>query len=176
MNYARIAALKISLILEEYKPEELKKAVEILRDSGRSGILLDYLADERSHASRRVRKPGKLSTGRSQLLDSEQRPKALLQLEESEPEKFDLLSELDNLIKSGKILRTNEAVRSLGERVSKSFVGKKTKRESITSLYEVLAESDIDNIRNIIEVAIAPHTHVGDDNYRRLAEFLIKGK
>ncbi|MHA6768449.1 hypothetical protein [Sphingobium ummariense] len=166
----------MALILEEYTPTELKLAVTMLRNSGRSGILLDYVASERQHSSRKPKKTEKPASGRNQASLSGTKSRAISKLEEIEPEKFVILREFENLIQAGEVLKTNEAVRNLGERTSKKFVAKKSRKESIAALLGVLAEGSMEDVRNVIEAAIAPDEPADGDQYQRLADFLIKGK
>ncbi|MBZ8132500.1 hypothetical protein CLD20_04360 [Afifella sp. IM 167] len=86
------------------------------------------------------------------------------------------MREFEKLIQAGEVLKTNEAVRNIGDLTGKKFVVKKSRKESIAALLVVLAESNIEDIRNFIKAAIAPEERVGGDQYQRLADFLIKGK
>lgn len=166
-------ALRIAQLLEEYSEDELREAVSLLRKHRAKSELLSYLmhrkADNRTLRPKRQRDPVLASL-------SETNSRAVLQLRDSDPDKFRLLSEFDLMVRRGQILPRLEDLKRFGERISKEFQPRKSRKETIGVLLSTIAERPLRDIEKLIEFA-ATFGIAGDtDEYQRLAKFLIKGR
>jgi len=166
-------ALQVAQLLNEHSESEVHDAVELLRKHGYSGALLEYLSGRNLPAKRTNRSDAVLSTPKS---IQEIKSRAVVRLKEKDPKKFQILSEFDSLVKRGQLLPTHEDLRRFGELISKDFEPKKARKETIGSLIAFLAELSVDKIEELVKAAASFGTSGSDDEYQRLARFLIKGK
>jgi hypothetical protein len=166
-------ALRVCLIKEEFSENEILEAVRLLENQGSVSELLAYLAGRETinHTSR-MRKP----KGKRKPLN-EQRSKAIIDLEKKEPEKFQLLSEFDSLIREGKVLSELEDIKRLGEQISKDFAPRNSRRDAIGKLIDLLAKRPIDEVRTIISRTLSSSDleNKGSE-YQELARFIITGR
>lgn len=171
----KILSLEIARILETYSNSEIQEAVELLRGYGKGESLLEYLS-----AASPDRAPTRRTSSKSKKPSSKPvgsiTSRAVLRLKESQPEKFDILSEFDQLVRSGKVLSTNESLRRFGEQLSKGFEPRKSWKESISAVMEVLADLSLEEMRDRIRSVLVDSENPGDDGYQNLANFLIRGK
>jgi hypothetical protein len=173
MSKATISlALRIAQLLNDYSENDLRDAVEVLRKHGHGGTLLAFLGDRGGAEQRTGRSPATAKTKTAQDITS----RAVLMLQDKDPEKFRVLSEFDSMVRRGQLLPTHEDLRRFGERVSKSFEPKKARKETIGALMVVLAERPVKEIEELIEFAASFGVSGTTDEYQRLARFLIKGK
>jgi hypothetical protein len=173
----RVKALiiEITRIIESYTDSEIGEAIDALRELGTGKALVEYLSEFESPKHSPGRDSSRSAKTRSKPVDMVT-SRAVLRLKDSQHEKFVLLSEFDQLIRSGKVLSSNEALRRFGERLSKDFVPRKSRRESIGAVMEVLAESSFEECRDLIRSAVVESERGGNDGYQNLANFLIKGR
>ncbi len=166
-------ALKICLIKEEFTETDIIEAVKLLEERGSSSALL-------SHLAKRKVTNGKLKAGESGRKNKsieEQRSKAVIDLEDEDPEKFHLLSEFDALIRKGELLPEVDDIRRLGEQLSKDFKPRSSRKEAISRLLALIAKLPIDEIREIVAKAQSfKNQHDRSSEYHELAQFLITGK
>ena len=173
---ANSLALKIAQILEEYTREEIDSALKILSHYGRGEALFQYLASGRDS---RQSPRGKTRQARPR---SEAKPieesvsRAVLNLKSGEKEKFRVLSEFDKLVRSGKVLRSNLALRQFGANVSKDFRPGRSRRESIGAVMAVLADRSFEDISQLVDQAISSENVTTEGDFHRLARFLIRGR
>jgi hypothetical protein len=167
-----LIALRIAALMEEFSEEEISKAVRLLEERNSPSSLLMYLAGNKktsgtkSKAARKNSKP-----------IEEQRSKAVLDLETKDPQKFHVLSEFDSLLRRSLVLPEIDDIRRLGGRVSKDFSAKGSRREFISRLMAVLANKNIDEIRDVVSTALSSAKEgEKDSDYQRLAQFIITGK
>lgn len=165
-------ALRISLIKEEFSETEIQEATRLLEDQGTASNLLAYLAGRNTtdHAkTRRSKRKTKPLNG--------QRSKVVTELEEKEPEKFQLLSEFDSLIREGKVLPELDDIKRLGEQLSKDFAPKNSRRDAISKLMGLIAKRPIDEIRTIVgkTLSVANWENKGNE-YNELARFIMTGR
>ena len=166
-------ALRIAQLLEEFSKAELQEAVSLLETHGLRSQLLDYLAHRKAE-SRTLRPKRQPDRTPRKLEDTTSR--AVLRLRDSDPDKFRLLSEFDLMVRRGQVLSTLEDLKRFGERISKDFQPRKSRKETIAALLSTLAERPLTEIEQLVEFA-ATFGVVGDtDEYQRLAQFLIKGR
>lgn len=165
-------ALKIATIIEEHTEKDIKAAISLLEEYGGHSLILDYLASRDSNSPSTEDQQQKKATRPIE----EQRSKAVINLERSDPEKYKVLSEFDSMIRKGQILSTLDDLKRFGERISKDFTPRKSRKETIGALLALIADRSLDDIEKLIEFA-ASFGATGDvDEYQRLAKFLIKGK
>ena len=130
-------ALRIAQLLVEHTEQELRLAVELLRVHGHDSALLDFLAQDNAKAlGAKVRGCG--ATSIKPLHETTSR--AVLKLRDNDPETFWILADFDLMVRRGQLLESNEDLRRFGERVSKDFVPRKARRETIGALMAALAE------------------------------------
>lgn len=164
-------ALRIALLIEENSDRELQAATKLLRERGVKSGLLDFL-EQRNRTS--IEKP-RDATFKSRNAD-DTTSLAVSQIRELDPEKYRLLSEFDRMIRHGQVLITHEALRRFGERISKEFQPRKSRKDTISPLMAVIAERPLEEIERLIEFAASFGISGDTDEYQRLAQFLIKGR
>ncbi len=162
-------ALRICLIKEEFSENEILEAIKLLEDHGSASILLDYLAGRKAASKTRRSKHKSKST-------IEQRSRVIISLQDEEPEKFELLSEFDSMIRQGKILSELDDIKRLGEQLSKDFAPKNSRRDAIDKLIDLLAKRQVDEIRTIIRTVSSSDSKNKDNDYQELARFIITGR
>jgi len=164
----RLAALRIALIEEEFTRQEIREAVRILEGDAVSPELLARLLENGDGASG--------SAGRSRrrrpLHLQQSRPVAALR--DSEPDKYALLSQLDRLLREGKILPHVDDIRRLGESLSKGFSSRRSRRDAISKLMGVLAARPLEEIRETFD-QLASSSATSEAGYQELADFIIGG-
>ncbi len=172
MNSTPLAlALRIALLLEEHSERELQAAVKLLRERGSRSVLLDLLSG--MNESTPPKSKGQTSSSRP---IEETTSLAVLQLREADPEKYRLLSEFDKMVRRGQVLPTLEDLKRFGERISKDFQPRKSRKDTIGHLMATMAERPLKDIERLMEFG-ASFGGAGDtDEYQRLAQFLIKGR
>lgn len=166
-------ALRIAQILEDHPESEIKKAVELLRQCGWGSDLLVYLAAPRTRLQKTL--PHSFSTKRTKTTQ-EITSRAVLNLQEKDPEKYRILSEFDSMVRRNQLLPTNEDLRRFGEKVSKSFEPRKSRKETIGALMAVMSERTNRDLEELIEFSASFGVSGATDEYQRLARYLIKGK
>ena len=98
-------------------------------------------------------------------------------MSEKDIEKYRALSEFDTLIRKGTILPALEDIKRLGEKISKDFAPKKSRRESIGPLMALIAERPIDEIQEIVSTTLSSaHLDNRSSEYQELAKFIIRGR
>lgn len=164
-------ALKISIIKEEYPEADIFEAVKLLEGHGSSSALLDYLANRKvTNGGTRGKTPGR----KNKSID-EQRSKAVLELEDKDPAKFQILSEFDVLVRKCTILPELDDIKRLGERLSKDFKPKNSRKEAISKLMTLLAKLPLEEIKEILRLTRSSNNDRSTE-YHDLAQFLITGK
>lgn len=166
-------ALRIALLLEDYSEREIEAAVSMLRSHGTDSSLLNYLAGEGESPSRTRTK--ETSTSSSKPLE-ESTSRAVLKLRDEDPEKYRVLSEFDLMVRRGQLLSTHENLRRFGERISKDFEPRKSRKDTIGALMAVIADRPLSEVAQLVEFAASFGVEGNTDDYQRLAQFLIKGK
>lgn len=170
-NRVSLLALRIAAVSEEFSETEIREAVKLLEQQGSTSALLSYLLANVKHQQTRPRRSRK-----SKLIE-DQRSKAVLELEHKNPEKYEVLSEFDALLRKGSVLPEVVEVKRLGKSLSKTFSSKSSRREVISRLMMLLAERPLPEIREVIRNVLAAHQgEDGDSDYYKLAQFIITGK
>src|SRR5215470_13518574 len=141
-------ALRIARIKEEFSESDILEAVRLLEERGSSSVLLAYLAGQEIPISALIQK--KLKRKNKAKAIEEQRSKAVIELEQKDHEKYQVLSEFDALIRKGSILPKLADIKRLGESISKGFAPKKSRKEAISALMALVAERPLDEIRGIV--------------------------
>lgn len=170
-NHVPLIALRIAAIHEEFSEREIVEAVKLLEAQGSTSALLDYLANSRREADAKRR------FHRKSKSIEDQRSKAVMALEGKDPDKFQVLSEFDALLRKSSVLPEVDDIRRFGERLSKSFSPRSSRRESIGKLMALLAERPLDEIREAVKSTLSTaRADERDSDYQRLAQFIITGK
>lgn len=172
---SRSLALKIAQIIEEHTSKEIAEAIKILEDAGSTSGLLHFLSSAPvKRAPRILRKP---------LLKSDEPPeidqvtsKAVARLEKTDPQKYRVLSEFEALLRKGQVLPTNDALRRLGETISKDFRTRSSRKENISALMVALASLQKSDLERLIESVLDSSNREKVDQYRNLANYLMHGK
>jgi hypothetical protein len=164
-------AHRIALIKAEFSENDILAAVKMLEEKGTSSAILEYLSGRPIHAA--ITK----EIGRKTKPVAEQRSKAVLDLEHKDPDKFKLLSEFDSLLRKGSVFPHLDDIKRLGERLSKDFTPRNSRREIVAKLMVLLAGRPIDEIKEIVKEALSSaQLDNKSDEYQELAQFLITGK
>lgn len=166
-------ALQIAQLIEENSEKEIRSAVNLLQTHGVGSDLLEFLA----HRNTRSAAPkGRADSASARPSLENTTSLAVLQLREIDPDKYRLLSEFDKMVRRGQVLTTLEDLKRFGEKISKDFQPRKSRKDTIGHLLSTMAERPLSDIEKLVEFA-AQFDVVGDaDQYQRLAQFLIKGK
>jgi len=160
--------LRILLIQEEFSPEEIACALDALEKQKTAFPMLRYFSEKSSHRNIPKKK-------RSVTKDIQQ-SKVVLALKNREPEKYQILSEFDSLLRKRSVLKELNDLKKLGERLSKDFLLVKSRKEAITKLMSNLVELPINEIQRIIgETLSAAPVAKEDSEYQHLANFIITG-
>jgi len=170
---ALLLALRIAAIEQEFSEKEIQRAIRLLDAQGLEtpSSLLAHIAESSKQSNSRPK------TNRKAKPIDEQRSKAVMELEQKDPEKFQVLSEFDHLLRKGRVLPTQDEVRKLGEKLSKEYSSRSSRRESISKLMTLLSDRPLDEIRDLLKVSLLPsHADESDSDYQRLAQFIITGK
>ena len=173
---AHAIALRIALILEEASPDELGEAIDILRRCGNGSDLLKYLAAASKGHPVKPQRKAPSSTKAAKPID-QMTSKAVLDLEETDPKKHQVLAEFDRLVRQGKVLATNEALRKFGERISKEFRSRKVLKDNISAVMATLAPMPQNDMERHIKVALdsSPRREADEYQYQNLANYLMHG-
>ncbi len=165
-------ALKICLIKEEYPEKDIFEAMKLLQKEGINFEILNLLdVSKTSDSISKANKPGKKSKS-----INKQRSKAVIELENKEPEKYQLLSRLDSLIRERRILPKLDDIKDFGEQISKDFAPKSSRRDAISKLMTLIANLSTDEIKELMSnIPPSSVTENHDDDYQELARFIIKG-
>lgn len=167
-----LIALRIAAIIEEFQEKDILRAIRLLEEQGSSSSLLTYLAGSKKQTNTRPK-----TTRKNGKSIEEQRSKAVLELEYKDPEKFQVLSEFDSLLRKSLVLPEVEDIKRLGERLSKNFSARSSRRESISKLMLLLADKSMDQIRDIVTSTLSnARVDEKDSDYQRLAQFIITGR
>lgn len=164
-------ALRIATILEEFSDKEIRSAIAILESHGGKRFLLDYLMDSENDSESASDAGAQTSKRRAEV----QRSKAVAKLESSDPAKFSVLSEFETMIRMGKILVSLEDLKRFGERFSKDFSPRKSKKETISVLMTELADRPLLEIERLVEYAASFGTSGNTDEFQHLANYIIRG-
>lgn len=164
------AALKILLIKEEYTENEIIEAIKLIGGDGQNSSLIDFFNKEGN------RQPQKKELKKGEKKISDQTSKVIVALENSDPKKFSVLSEFELLIKKGILLTKVSDIRTLALKISKDFPEIKSRRDAIPKFIELLANTPLEILKNIIEeAAILSKLPHDSSEYQELAHFLITG-
>jgi hypothetical protein len=164
-------ALKIALLMEEYSEADIVEAVRLLGEKGSSSALFAHLRGCKGSSKTTLDSPRK-----AKRLDA-QRSKAVIDLEQKDPEKYRILSESDSLLRQGSVLPRLEDIMRLGEQLSKDFAPKRSRKEAISKLMTLLAQKPIDEIKQIHDSIISSASlDKKKSGYQELAQFIITGK
>ncbi|MBO9468400.1 hypothetical protein J7443_24465 [Tropicibacter sp. R15_0] len=167
-------ALRIALILEEASPEELAEAIDILRRCGNSSDLLQYLAATSKANPQKSQRTARKSTKATKPID-QMTSKSVLELEKTDPNKHQVLAEFDRLVRQGKVLATNDALRKFGERISKEFRPRKALKDNISAVMAMLAPMPQNDMERHIKMALDSSPRREADEYQKLANYLMHG-
>lgn len=170
----RVLASRIACIVEGHTAEEIVEAIDILKERDTSPELLTYLGSAAKEKS--ARPAGQSSPRRAKVKPIDQvTSKAVLNLEKTDPEKHRVLREFDQMLRQGKVLATNRAIRRFGEKISKDFRPKTSRKDNISALMSLLASLPQAAVERIVRLAI-DNTRIEEaDGYQNLANFLIGG-
>jgi hypothetical protein len=168
---SRLSSLtrRITAIKKEFSKREIESAIKLLEKEDLASPLVPYLSEgtsgKRKVKSRRTKKP---------LQD--QRSKAVIRLEHRDRDKYRVLSELDYLLREGRVLPTVNEIRRLGESLTKDFAARNSRRDSISKLMDVLAARPLHEITNVVDAVLSNgKLDTSKSDYERLADFIITG-
>jgi hypothetical protein len=157
-------ASKIASLKASYSDAEFRDALRLLH--GKHGDV------KRRHPKREgAILPSR--KGRSRRAIQEEHSLAVVRLRDSQPDKFQLLLQFDQLLRRGEILQSTEDLVRFAERISKSFVRKKSRRENVSSLLSLLAQFKLPEVHKWIDSACRLSAKDSPDSYRKLADFIM---
>ncbi|WP_022693037.1 hypothetical protein [Ponticaulis koreensis] len=169
---SRILALQIAAMLEENSTSDIYEAVEILEECGHQSALLKFLS--KSSGRRKLTEKSITSSTRRQDKPIEQiTSQAVLLLEKSEPEKHKILLNFDKLVRNGDVLATNDALKRFGEKISKEFNPRSSKKDNISAVMKLLAPMKQEEIELHVKRALEDAQKRDGDEFLNLASFLM---
>lgn len=169
-----LIALRLAQFIEEYSESEIRQAVKILESHGHVSSLLTYLAETKKPNDSKIHY-NNLSKKQSIAKSFDTLSRALLNIQDVEPEKFRILSEFELKVRENKILSTHESLKRFGEHISKNFIPSKSKSDTIAIISTLLADLSISEIESQIEYASSFNGSRNTDHYQKLAKYLIEG-
>lgn len=160
------AVQKVLELREEFSKSELEEALDLIQRH--------RLLEEEKRQEGRRSSPSAGEAKRVKPL-SDSVSKVVMQLEESDPEKYMILSRFDKLVRSGEVLSRMSDIRSTGQAIEKNFEGGKAKREAIPRLMEVLSRLPLEQLDATLMKIMREEEQRGEkgEDYRKLASFLI---
>ncbi|WP_041768771.1 hypothetical protein [Pseudovibrio sp. FO-BEG1] len=171
---SRILALQLAQLLEEYTATEISEAVKLLEASGSTSGLLTYL--NKGNASKQ---PISLTSRRRQAVAPKQTEqatsKAVRELLKSDPDRYQVLFEFDQVLRRGDALKRSADLRRFGEVISKEFHPRSNRRDNISALMSVLTLLPIEEMKKRINEALSTSDDRSSSNYEKLATFLMSG-
>lgn len=164
------AALEIQLLLQEYSAAEISDALSMV--GGREGEdLLGFLARTASLSPERRQRQ---SVGKHGGLSSTGETRALQELKDTNPDKYEVLKEFEGKIRAGVILSTLDDFREFGKSLGKAYKPAKSRKEALGQLMGVLAQMQLEELREAIAKAQIARSR-DEEAYGRLAEHIITG-
>lgn len=163
-------ARRITAIKQEFSESEIRRALRLLERQSSPSLLSAYLTNVKDQTRRSTPRRGKKAR-------QDQRSKAIIRLEHSDPDKYRVLSEFDSLLRKGGALPKVNDIRRLGESLTKDFSSTSSRRSSISKLMSVLADRPLDEITTVVKAVLSTGTpENGESDYQRLVHFIITGK
>ena len=173
-NPVHVIALRIALIIEEASPDELGKAIDILRRSGYDSDLLRYLTTVSTEHD--IKPPGKSPANtRAAKPIGQVASKSVLDIEKTNPEKYQILAEFDILVQKREVFATNESLRKFGQKISKEFHPGNTFKDNVGLMMATLASMSQHDMERNIRLALDRSSRPEADEYRNLANYLMHG-
>jgi hypothetical protein len=166
-------ALQIAQLIAENTERELRSAINLLQAHGVGSDLLQFLAH---HNTGSAAPKGNANSANTRPSLEGTTSLAVLQLREKDPEKYRLLYEFDKIVRRGEVLATHENLKRFGEKISKDFQPRKSRKDTIGHLLSIMSERPLGDIEKLVEFAASFDVAGNTDQYQRLAQFLIKGK
>lgn len=161
---------RIAAIEKDFSKREIESAVKLLEQRESESPLLSNLSavkkGKRRAKSRRTKKTLQ-----------EQRSRSVMRLQHKDRDKYRVLSELDSILREGRVLPRVSDIKRLGESLTKDFVARSSRRDSISKLMDVLATKPLHEITTVVEAVMSNDSlDGGKSDYERLADFIITGK
>lgn len=110
-------------------------------------------------------------------------PKAsrvVLALRKTDPERFDILTILDSLLRAGEVLPSLERIRSVGSALNKDFAAGKSRKDAIPKLMTLLVGLPVEQLQEIVKSILGESSNARygseEEAYSKLANFLIRGE
>jgi hypothetical protein len=163
----KLAVVRILSLHTEFSDEEINDAITFIEKNDLAKIF------NFSNIGQKQRTPTEITQRPAQ------RPsRILLEIKETDPEKFEFLSLFDQKIRDGVILSSLDEIRRVGTSIDKSFYSGKSLKDATPKLIALLSRLSITEMHKVVENILAESSTVGrqDDSYNELATFLIRGK
>ena len=163
----KIAMEKILKLQEEFTEDELQEAME---------NLLKQIFNKEMRKSSRGKKAKIPKKGNQHKPLSDSVSRAVIQLEKVDPEKYKILFEFDQLLRSGKVLKKMEDIRKIMLSIDKSFDVGKSRKDAIPRLIKMFSNMEVDRINQSIDYILRSDNNLNreDEGYRDLASFIIQ--
>lgn len=163
----RLAAFRILALREEFTARELSNALSLLN---KWSFTLDRMQKK---PSRSAKAPQANPTQFSQI-----ESRIVTELRERDPERYAILSKIDQSIRLGAILPRLSDIRRAGCSLDKKFNSGRSKKDAVPRLMTMLAAIPVKDLEIVFQKwrLEAPSTREIDTEYDELAEFLIKGR
>ena len=166
-----VLARRITAIKKEYSEREIEAALKLLEEQGSQLRVFGSLATVPTVSSRRSK------SHRLKKSIQEQRSKAVIKLQNEDPDKYRILSEFDSLLRKGAVLPRVNDIKCLGESLNKDFTSRSSRRDAISKLMDTLAVRSLKEIRTVVSAVLSnDELDRKESDYQRLADFIITGK
>lgn len=165
----KLAVVRILSLHTEFSDEEINDAISFIEKNDLAKIFnFSNIGPKKITPSGFTQRPAQ-----------QKKPsRALLEIKEIDPGKFEFLSLFDQKIRDGVILSKLDEIRRVGTSIDKSFDAGKSLKDAIPKLIALLSRLSITEMHKVVENILAESSTVGrqDDSYNELATFLIRGK
>lgn len=167
-------SLELASILQKYTEKEISEAVshwrngELASDAGTPRGLAQVMEQPPMD----VREPAPPKSKPVDQIVS----KAVRALEKADPEKHLLLYGFEQAVRQGRALATNDELRRLGERLSKTFRSRASRKDNISAVMSLLASRSMLELEELIHTAFQHAARDKSEGYQNLARFLTKGQ
>ena len=167
---ARLAALKVLALREEFNNRELRKAVSLAREY--STVLLS-----RNQLPKSQRGRPSQSARRSKPALAKSESRVVKSLRVRDPDRYSLLSKIDQAMRAGDVLPRLSNIKDEGRSLDRDFNGGKSRRLAIPRLMAKLTALPLKEVERLYESwkQKARDDRQRGTEYDELAEFLITG-
>lgn len=157
---------KINRLRTNHSDDDIITAMRRLLQDG----FPEIRSGSRSHYGKQ-----KKSNPRKEKPFSEGVSRSVLELQSEEPEKFEVLSRFDRLVRKREILKDVRSLREFGQSLDKSFDAGKSRKDAVPRIAQLLKDMPLYRLTPVIESTLEKEQRKdeSDNDYQQLANFLM---